>query len=216
MGGYLIGRGIKYAFQGGPLGGAAVHGRAEAVVARVRDNDGAVLRVERRGARSTSLLRPELCDGSLALLLVHQTEKMRGALGTSRYVSGTQLLTGAAAMRAAQQLLPTVNRFGASKTLVNDAVSLIADAGDPAQAITSLAATRGRLSVDWEEDYTLRQPLPEHKRPCSLGHLVTAERLALEMALHEETERRAMDGELAALETAWREADEVARIADSL
>ena len=41
-------------------------------------------------------------------------------------------------------------------------------------------------------------------------------RLALEMAAHEETERRAMEGELAALEAAWREAEEVAAIADRL
>ena len=41
-------------------------------------------------------------------------------------------------------------------------------------------------------------------------------RLALEMTLHEDDERRAMEGELAALEARWREADEIAKIADSL
>jgi hypothetical protein len=40
--------------------------------------------------------------------------------------------------------------------------------------------------------------------------------LALEMALHEESERAALQGELTALETAWREAEEIAAIADSL
>jgi hypothetical protein len=40
--------------------------------------------------------------------------------------------------------------------------------------------------------------------------------LALEMALHEEAERRAIQGELADLERAWREAEEIAGIADSL
>jgi hypothetical protein len=40
--------------------------------------------------------------------------------------------------------------------------------------------------------------------------------LALEMALHEETERRALDGELAMLEAMWREAEEIASIADRL
>jgi hypothetical protein len=40
--------------------------------------------------------------------------------------------------------------------------------------------------------------------------------LALEMALHEESEREALEGELAALELAWREAEEIAAIADSL
>ncbi len=42
------------------------------------------------------------------------------------------------------------------------------------------------------------------------------DRLALEMAAHEESERRALDGELAALAEAWREADEIATIADAL
>lgn len=40
--------------------------------------------------------------------------------------------------------------------------------------------------------------------------------LALEMALHEESERRALAGEFVALEAAWREAEEIAAIADVL
>ena len=40
--------------------------------------------------------------------------------------------------------------------------------------------------------------------------------LALEMALHEETERRALEGELAMLEAMWRQAEEIASIADRL
>lgn len=41
-------------------------------------------------------------------------------------------------------------------------------------------------------------------------------RLALEMALHEESERRALEGEMAALVHEWRAAEEVAAIADDL
>jgi hypothetical protein len=41
-------------------------------------------------------------------------------------------------------------------------------------------------------------------------------RLAFEMALHEEQERRALEGELKALEQAWRQAEEIAKIADDL
>jgi len=36
------------------------------------------------------------------------------------------------------------------------------------------------------------------------------------MVLHEEAERRAMEGELVELEAAWREAERVAGIADNL
>jgi hypothetical protein len=46
--------------------------------------------------------------------------------------------------------------------------------------------------------------------------LATADRLAIEMALQEDSERRAMEGELAELERAWREAEEIAAIADDL
>lgn len=49
-----------------------------------------------------------------------------------------------------------------------------------------------------------------------LGALPPSIRLALEMALHEADERRALDGELQALEDRWREAEEVAAIADSM
>jgi hypothetical protein len=42
------------------------------------------------------------------------------------------------------------------------------------------------------------------------------DRLALEMAAHEESERRALEGELLELEATWREADEIATIADAL
>jgi hypothetical protein len=36
------------------------------------------------------------------------------------------------------------------------------------------------------------------------------------MALHEEQERRALQGELKALEMAWRQAEEIAAISDNL
>lgn len=48
------------------------------------------------------------------------------------------------------------------------------------------------------------------------AQLTTPEALALEMALHEESERRALGGELRVLEAAWREAEEIAAIADAL
>jgi hypothetical protein len=41
-------------------------------------------------------------------------------------------------------------------------------------------------------------------------------RVALEMAAHEESERRALEGELAELQHAWRDAEEIAQIADDM
>jgi hypothetical protein len=54
--------------------------------------------------------------------------------------------------------------------------------------------------------------LPEH----GLFAFSPVQRLAFEMALHEEAERRAMEGELEELERAWREAEEIAAISDDL
>ena len=53
-----------------------------------------------------------------------------------------------------------------------------------------------------------------HKQ--GLYGLPGSHRLALEMALHEEAERRAMQGELKELERAWQDAEEIASISDSL
>jgi hypothetical protein len=50
----------------------------------------------------------------------------------------------------------------------------------------------------------------------ALYHLPRAIRLAMEIAVNDEQERAAMEGELAALEHAWREAEEIAAIADDL
>jgi hypothetical protein len=50
----------------------------------------------------------------------------------------------------------------------------------------------------------------------SLLALPLVDRLALEMAAHEESERRAMSGELALLKAAWRGAEEIAEIADAM
>ena len=50
----------------------------------------------------------------------------------------------------------------------------------------------------------------------ALPKLPVVDRLALEMAANEDAERRAMEGALAELEAAWREAEEIAAIADNL
>jgi hypothetical protein len=49
-----------------------------------------------------------------------------------------------------------------------------------------------------------------------LPRLPLVDRIALEMAANEDAEHRAMQGELAELEAAWRDAEEIAEIADNL
>jgi len=52
--------------------------------------------------------------------------------------------------------------------------------------------------------------------PGYINKMPKPTQLALEMALHEEQERRALEGELWRLERAWKSAEEIAAISDSL
>jgi hypothetical protein len=109
----------------------------------------------------------------------------------------TILFHGPDAIWAAGHLLPALNRFGGTRRQVNAAVDILEVAGDAERTFASAARMRGR---DERAIHNLDYPV----------------RLALEMAAHEEQERRALEGELALLETAWKEAEEVAAISDSL
>ena len=60
-----------------------------------------------------------------------------------------------------------------------------------------------------------RRMMAKYRRVGAMS-LMPVERLALEMAVHEEAERRALEGELERLADEWREAEEVAAIADDM
>lgn len=115
-------------------------------------------------------------------------------------------LKGEQALKAAGKLLPAVNEEGAKARDVQSAVQLIGEVGDPARLFDRYA---GGLTVRTAR----RFDRDTGHRFMSLPKEV---RLALEMAAHEEQERRALEGELAILEAAWREAEEVAKIADDM
>jgi hypothetical protein len=105
--------------------------------------------------------------------------------------------TGDKALRVAGALLPSLNRYGGSKRQVERAVRLLDQAGDPRAVYTDLFS---------QPEFSSK---PVHKVDYEV-------RLALEMAAHEEAERRALEGELAELEARWREAEEVAEISDNM
>jgi hypothetical protein len=119
-----------------------------------------------------------------------------GTVWMKERLTSSVLLTGDDALRAAARLLPSVNASGASKRDVASAVNLLSEAPDPARLFAKYAA---------------ESPSGQY-----LSHLSRPVRLALEMASHEDTERRALEGELHLLESAWREAEEIASIADGL
>ncbi len=190
-------------YANGGLWDSLIHGSPNKKIAAVRTADGRMLDVRRRHARMTALLHPSASGDQMALRVEH--------------FGGTAILTGSAASRAAQQLLLAVNRFGGSKRKVSEAVSWLESSGGPQQALNALAQSRGAYSLWQSTDKPIdHEKLPIAKTVGAFHTIDTTERLALEMALHEESERRAMQGELAALETAWREAEEIARISDSL
>jgi len=107
-------------------------------------------------------------------------------------------LEGDPAIQALGKLLPQLNRFGGSRERVSQAVSLIEQEADPMRFF----------------DVAARQASKREK--AKISALPEAMRLALEMAAHEDSERRALEGELALLEQAWKEAEEVAAIADNM
>ena len=88
-----------------------------------------------------------------------------------------------------------------------EATRRITEAGDAEQYIRSSSALRvtrrAKNTIFWDDDVGV------------LG-LTGTERLALEIAMNEDAERQAMQGELSALEDAWRDAEEIAEIADRM
>jgi hypothetical protein len=118
-------------------------------------------------------------------------------------------IEGGAALRVLGQLMAGANRFGATTAQVRDAVEDVEDVGDAA-AYLARASTKG----GWRGMRVMS--LLNEMRGLRALRLSASERLALEMALNEESERRALEGELAQLEEAWRDAEQIAVIADNL
>ncbi len=109
---------------------------------------------------------------------------------------------GAQAEVFAARIIPRMNRAGARKQAVQDAVDQIEHHGHPEEFLSNLVTGDQFKSKKGVPGYINKMPKPTQ--------------LALEMALHEEEERRALEGELWRLEQSWKEAEEIAAISDSL
>lgn len=124
-------------------------------------------------------------------------------------------LSGEHALHAAGLLLPHMNAYGGSVRRVQEAVRYLSELRRPTDAFAQVAASmqKHRNATYPEHEWLAQETrFPSHR----ITDQPAVVRLALEMAAHEETERRAMEGELAFLEQAWREAERIAAIADTL
>jgi hypothetical protein len=171
-----------------------VFGGKKKVVARVRDEQGRRLSVVHKDLSRVRLTGSDTEDGWSLIVPYRPVEKAGIFAAHGKGKRETRTLSGPTAIRAAGHILPKLNSWGGTQSQVRDAVARIEDARAPerlfARASDARAGTVKKMSAEL--------------------------RLALEMAAHEESERRALEGELVLLERTWREAEEIASIADRL
>lgn len=134
--------------------------------------------------------------------------------------------------RVLSRVMVHANSRGASRSQLETALGRLGP-GDEGMDFLDRVGSEGRALFSLTE--TPNNPQPVHlsntwkqfvgtfrgERVAGRQFLATRplpheDRIALEMALHEDSERRALEGELAAYQLAWREAEEIADIADVL
>ena len=181
------------------LARAAVKGNPRSVVARIKTDDNQLLRV-----RLGHLSETTIDQGTSSPITINV-----------RHEDGRRRFEGQEAMRIAATLMPKVNRFGGTKKTVAEAVYALEARDGPEGYLESLVRVAPKVTRPPEylmKRLSLMREMPDY----GLFGFSDVQRLAFEMALHEEAERRAMQGELAELERAWRDAEEIAKIADDL
>ena len=183
-------------------------GDPERIVARLPTPDGEILRVRRRHLALTGF-EPS-GDGGPVLAVRHINNHRTGD------VEEVTRFAGAEALRTAGRLFPAVNQFGGTPDDVRLAVARIEHAGSAERYFAALARTGVRASRIGPTRSRWYEGGEEAEGDSGLLAMPVSARLAIEMVAHEEQERRALEGELAALEQEWRLADALARIADDL
>ncbi len=180
----------------------------ERVAVRLKDTEGNQIRVQHKHLQKSRLVP---VDGSDEWEL-HLQHAAGWRSGPSRQ-SSSLILTGDEAVDVAGRLMARVNASGGSQKNVQLAVGRIEEIGDPEAFI--LEASRESRRLQFQKAQQKRKDVRTVKAGA-LKLLPVDIRLALEMATQEQSEREAMEGELAKLEAAWQAAEEIANIADNL
>lgn len=124
------------------------------------------------------------------------------------------VLEGAEARQAAAILVPHLSPMGATRGETRVAVDRIESAGTPEDFLRRLVHEQKGRELDPKiHGWTKAEAAARAVTIANQGHVTC---LAVEMAVNEENERLALEGELLMLEDAWREAEEVAAVSDSL
>jgi len=180
------------------LGVRAVKGNPNKVVAHVPLTDGGHLELRRKELARVAIEPASGHDWALSLP-VKEGRRDRpygeGALSDKDERHRIRLY-GEDALHGLGLVLPPANRYGGNRQMVQQAVQQIERSGDSMRYVESVTTRRSLAGILTEIPPTVR--------------------LALEMSTHEEQERRALEGELAKLERAWQQAEEIAAISDSL
>lgn len=116
------------------------------------------------------------------------------------HTDGSCFLRGDCASHATSLIMPAINKAGGTRSIVERAVKRLENFEDPTTYMLSAAA----------------ESINPARPGGSLAKLPADIRLAIEMAVNEEAERNAFEGDMWLLEHAWRQAEEIAAIADGL
>jgi hypothetical protein len=202
-----------------------VHGQGNRVLAVTRGDGGEPAVIRARHLDHSALVRPD------------PREPWRLQV---RHDGGLATLSGDHGLHVAGKLFAVLNGADAGEDVVRYAVTKLEDAANPEGYFARVAAIAMRCS--WGRFPDARDPVLDDAGASDaerlalnitkrsfwgrggigseprtlLPRLPLVDRLALEMAANEDAERRALEGELASLEAAWRGAEEIAAIADHL
>jgi len=172
---------------------------------RIGFGRGEVLVLSEGQIQGTALIQDDSTPEGWALVVEHLAEP--GSLPSARigrrFMESEELLTGADARLVAAMVLPRVNALGGDANTVTEATRWLTAAGGPEQAFATIARS-----------HHVRPALEAHHATLATMH--PGVRLALEMALHEDEERKALAGQLSVLAWAWRREERLAAIADGL